>query len=464
MKKALHLLALIYIYIYINISFVSAQETKLDMSIYSPMRDILARNPEYLKMTQEPEYQISNYFYASDSAEYGRKAIPPTNTCGCSDIACIPPFMINGKVAPVYDAFGNRIDYLGVYGADERNIYYVYMPATINYNRGIVVLIHGGGWFSCPTSTWGFPFSWALPTSSESMVKDLLNNGYVVVSLLYRLTKYDNDLSHTTTTTTTWLDQVNDVKAAINHIRSRFGTCLTKHGAVNTDKIQLIGESAGGHLALQYAYKYGNPSYLKSVIPMYAPTDLQSYGNFLKNTATSDFVCGGAFDLSDFPHFFGFDVNDGGVYNYFPFECPTSSNPDYKVFYTFRFAESAVKHAIATPTTDNDLLLNSPYNTLNTNHIIIPTFVMHGLSDLLAPYNQTATNMRNALISNGGIINTYKFPPDLLQQPNIPTNLSTFNSKHVIKLYKNLNHGWELKSNTDRNNVRSEVISWLNQH
>jgi len=65
--------------------------------------------------------------------------------------------------------------------------------------------------------------------------------------------------------------------------------------------------------------------------------------------------------------------------------------------------------------------------------------------------------------NNGDKINTYVYYTTLLSG-NIPRKLSTFNSKHVIKLYTGVNHGWIPFPNEARSNIRSEVISWLNQH
>src|SRR5690606_26712118 len=69
--------------------------------------------------------------------------------------------------------------------------YYDYEPGSGCHGGG-VVLIHGGGWFSGPNpeEVSGFPFKFAPQASDSSLVGDLLEEGYTVVSVLYRLTKY----------------------------------------------------------------------------------------------------------------------------------------------------------------------------------------------------------------------------------------------------------------------------------
>ncbi len=410
---------------------------------------------------------------------------------------------ISDNPISVCDAFGNIVSKRGVYGTDIRNQYYVYLPSNVNYNSPVVVLIHGGGWFSGPNpnTTVGFPFKFAPESVDSNYVRDLLNDGYVVVSMIYRLSKLGTKLADWTANPVTWQDQINDIDAAITHIRTNFPTCLN----IAANSIQVVGESAGGHLALMWAYTKAEMSYVKSVVAMYAPTNLNYYGDYLKNlyvgTAWENHTCGGLFmkinnDNSSsslcpptetfFPRYYGWDsLSTKGVYNAFPFNCHSpyiSACATYllpwpphcscfnsgdafksmKVVFSFNMLQSAAKQTITTPLTNTTLSLYSPKDALNSSRIV-PTFIMHGESDILVPYTNATDGMSTKLSTTGGLINTIV---DL--DIDVPTTY-TGPEKHLIKTYDDANHGWPVDGNAYKTDVvmykiRHESITWLNGH
>jgi acetyl esterase/lipase len=83
----------------------------------------------------------------------------------------------------------------------------------------LVLFIHGGGWYE--------------GDKAKPHVLYLMNNGFAVASMNYRLT--DEAI---------WPAQINDVKAAIRFLRANAG----KYN-IDPDHIGLWGMSAGGHLA-----------------------------------------------------------------------------------------------------------------------------------------------------------------------------------------------------------------------
>ncbi len=384
----------------------------------------------------------------------------------------------------ILDPFGNKINAMAQYGADERNLYYVYYPANKNPNSPITVLIHGGAWFQGPDPgvVNGWITKFAPVNDTQNLVKNLLDSGFVVVSVLYRLAKYDtlavgNDVSVQ--------DQINDIDAAIWHIKSNFLTCLV----LKANSIQVLGESAGGHLALMWAYTgtHSSISYIKSVISMYAPTNLNQFGRFLKDErpTSPSFSCGGNYRLgnpywnppptTDLPFHFFFDIDDYSKVSasvlpfnctistqttyipwpLYPFYFPVTTSPtvNYRIIDLYRMLESGVKQPVPIPYSSSLLSAISPKDAANTGKNI-PTFIMHGKVDWLVPYNKCADGMKNKLNNLGGI--------DSL--PNTTSTLpSTYPTtyKHYMKMYDNANHTMD---GADLLQVRKDIVKWFYGH
>ncbi len=441
------------------------------------------------------------------------KVGPPSPPPSCCNNICITgtysanaPFGWCGADIPnstyIYtpgmtDPYGNAIWFTGRYGADSRQKYYVYYPANKIATSPIVVLIHGGAWFTGPNpiTVNGFPTKWDTKTSNNSMVKQLLGQGYVVVSLLYRLAKYVNSSEDVLNNDITLQMQVDDIGSAISHIKSNFSTCLN----LNTNSIQVIGESAGAHLALMYSYTQANTSYVKSVISMYAPTDMNRYANNLKNkfcwnsSISCNYSCGSSnyfcglicpFGFMPYmPYYFATNINNiftttaslsvlncsvtTADINLLNNICisnpgdPTFCNTDYRVIDTYRLLESTLRKSIPTTNvlTDPDLLLMSPYNSLTSTRII-PTFIMHGTGDNIVPYSWLGNNMQISLSNStlGGLING-----SVYNNTTIPASgtYATTTERHLMKTYTNAPHGWDDASFPA---IREDVITWLNGH
>jgi acetyl esterase/lipase len=132
---------------------------------------------------------------------------------------------------PVYipDAFGNEVYLFGTYGADPRQIYYVY-PPTGTPNGEVVVLVHGGGWFMGPNPDEVVGFGLNFSTNgSVSLVGDLLAEGFTVVSVLYRLAKVGHnqtDIESNMIAGKNPIDRImDDIDGAINHFIDKSEEC-----------------------------------------------------------------------------------------------------------------------------------------------------------------------------------------------------------------------------------------------
>jgi len=205
----------------------------------------------------------------------------------CNGICLTIPEDPYSFYAPFTDTWGNAIQFIGRYGTDPRQMYYVYVPTNVNQNSKIVVLIHGGAWITGPdpnqTNGWGSAYTVSGAQQNNNIVRNLLSQGYVVVAPLYRLVSYGDTPTDIAANPVSVTDQINDIDAAITHIHTYFPTCLYGVGPVNANNIQVMGESAGGHLALMFAYTRANTSYIKSVVSVSAPTNLNQYFDFINN-------------------------------------------------------------------------------------------------------------------------------------------------------------------------------------
>lgn len=128
----------------------------------------------------------------------------------------------------------------------------IYLPQNSEGNAPIVMYIHGGAWL----------YGWKEGIADErngqwSFIKNLLNNGYAVVSMGYRFAPEFRSPT-----------QVDDVTTAYYFITQN----AHKYG-LNGTRVAVMGDSAGGHLAEYLATTLGN-SKIRATVPFYAPSDL----------------------------------------------------------------------------------------------------------------------------------------------------------------------------------------------
>ena len=135
------------------------------------------------------------------------------------------------------------------YGSHQQQKMDVYLPQGRNLTETkAIILIHGGGWNAGDKSDFA---------EYINVLKQRLP-GYAIFNINYRLA----------TGTNMFPAQEMDVKAAIDFIISKSSSYI-----FNSEKLVLLGASAGAHLALLQAYKYDQPK-IKAVIDFFGPTDL----------------------------------------------------------------------------------------------------------------------------------------------------------------------------------------------
>ena len=141
------------------------------------------------------------------------------------------------------------------YGSNSLQNMDVYLPANRSItSTKVIILIHGGSWESGDKSE--------LTEFVDTLQKR--QPDYAIININYRLSVNGNNVFPT---------QENDIKTAFQFIIDKAGNYLI------SNKVVLLGVSAGGHLALLQAYKYDLPVVPKAVISFYGPTDLTDMYN-----------------------------------------------------------------------------------------------------------------------------------------------------------------------------------------
>jgi pimeloyl-ACP methyl ester carboxylesterase len=115
---------------------------------------------------------------------------------------------------------------------------------------------------------------------------------------------------------------------------------------------------------------------------------------------------------------------------------------------------------IADPTSNTDLLDYSP--PIAVSSVNIPTFILHGLKDVVVPHQNCRDNVASLLNANGG----------LLAQNNVCHNTampSMGSNTHLERLYSAAGHGMIVLNPTTFktqmfNRVRSDMVNWIIAH
>ncbi len=219
------------------------------------------------------------------------------------------------------------------YGSDPLQDMDIYLPANRSTtSTKVIILIHGGGWNTGDKSD--------LTEYVDSLQRRMPS--YAVININYRLA---------VSTTTLFPTQENDVKTALQFIVSNSGNYMI------SQKIVLVGVSAGGHLALLQGYKYSSPVRPKAIVDFFGPTDLID----MYNNPANPFVPAGLVSVTG-----------------------------------------------KTPTQDSLLYANSsPLNYVSSSSP--PTIILHGGTDILVKPTQSTS--LQAKLQAAGVINQYVFYP-----------------------------------------------------
>lgn len=141
------------------------------------------------------------------------------------------------------------------YGEHKRQKMDVFLPKDYAEDSPVVLIVHGGAW------TMG---------KKEHMIqiqKMLFENKIPSINMNYRLVSQRKKI--------TYKQQLEDIGSVIQKFNS-----LAEKAELQPNNYIILGESAGGHLALLYGYR--NPEQIKKIISLSGPTDFYS-SEYLKS-------------------------------------------------------------------------------------------------------------------------------------------------------------------------------------
>lgn len=133
------------------------------------------------------------------------------------------------------------------YGEHKRQKMDVFLPADYAQDSPVVLIVHGGAW------------KYGRKEHMIKIQKMLFENNIPSINMNYRLVS-----KHFT-----YKDQLDDINAVIEKFNS-----LSEKAELLPNNYILLGESAGGHLALLYGYR--NSDKIKKIISLSGPTDFYS--------------------------------------------------------------------------------------------------------------------------------------------------------------------------------------------
>lgn len=133
------------------------------------------------------------------------------------------------------------------YGTHIRNVMDVYLPANRTESTKMVLLLHGGGWTTGD--------KWEMePFVDTTMMRE---NNIAFANMNYRLAT-QNEFKHPA--------QMEDIAAAMQFLKSK-----SQEWVFNKDTFAIVGASAGGHLALLYAYGFDTNKNIKLAVNCVGP-------------------------------------------------------------------------------------------------------------------------------------------------------------------------------------------------
>lgn len=137
------------------------------------------------------------------------------------------------------------------YGSHTRQVYDIYLPKNRDTSTPVIVMIHGGAWK-------------AGQKEDLNYYRDLIKakwSGVAIVNMNYRLASNADNIHH------------NEIMADISSVVSQINSNRKSYHVSN--KIGVVGASAGGQLAMIYAYKYNNN--IKCVGNIFGPSIINDW-------------------------------------------------------------------------------------------------------------------------------------------------------------------------------------------
>lgn len=162
------------------------------------------------------------------------------------------------------------------YGSDPQNRFDISLPGGRTIDTPVIILFHGGGWVSGDKSDFNY------------LRKYFCRRGFAVFSVNYRLANVEGK----------GVEYIlKDVSAAIALIKE-----MSSRWIYSKDCIFLTGHSAGGHIALMYAFTLDTSRSIRGVVSFCGVTDLSDplLREFLRRRQSEGKPGSKSFDLLDF--------------------------------------------------------------------------------------------------------------------------------------------------------------------
>lgn len=131
------------------------------------------------------------------------------------------------------------------YGTHQRQAYDIYLPQNRDTTTPLIVMIHGGAWKAGQKEDLNSYFNLIKSKWPQT----------AIVNMNYRLASNTENIHHN--------QIIDDINSLINHLKDK------KQFYGVSSKIGMMGASAGGQLAMIYAYKYN--SSIKCVGNIFGP-------------------------------------------------------------------------------------------------------------------------------------------------------------------------------------------------
>jgi len=161
---------------------------------------------------------------------------------GCSSDSDVETPVVEPEVVEAYEAFNVS------YGADDHQVFDIYLPENRTTSTKMVILIHGG--------------SWVLGDKSDmDLIKTLLLASHPdvgIINMNYTLADAENPPIPM---------QTDDISAVVEYISSEKSTLIM------SDNIGFIGLSAGAHLSLLWSYAYDTNNQVDMVCSIVGPVN-----------------------------------------------------------------------------------------------------------------------------------------------------------------------------------------------
>ena len=139
------------------------------------------------------------------------------------------------------------------YGTNQSQKYDIYLPANRTKDTPIILLLHGGAWKAGQKEELN---------SYVNLIKGSWKN-VAIVNMNYRLSSNANNIHHN--------EIMSDITMAINHVLANLNEYQI------SPNMGIVGGSAGGQLAMIYAYKYNTNKTIKCVGSLFGPTIINDW-------------------------------------------------------------------------------------------------------------------------------------------------------------------------------------------